>query len=64
MKAKNKICRQYTKYRRFENYFVFIESLVIEINELVSNAKTLYYDYLAKKNKQPIVASKNLLVNS
>ena len=64
MKAKSKLYKQYIKNRRFESDFVFIESLVNEINGLVFNAKNLYYDNLAKKIKQSIAASKNPLVNS
>ena len=44
MKAKNKLYKQYIKNRRSESHFVFIESLVHEINDLVSNDKNLYYD--------------------
>ena len=64
MKAKSKLYKQYIKNRRFESDFVFIESLVNEINGLVFNAKNLYYDNLAKKIKQSIAANKNPLVNS
>ena len=64
MKAKSKLYKQYIKNRRFESDFVFIESLVNEINGLVFNTKNLYYDNLAKKIKQSIAASKNPLVNS
>ena len=39
MKAKNKLYKLYIKNGRFESDFVFIESLVNEINELISNAK-------------------------
>ena len=48
MKAKSKLYKQYIKNRRFESDFVFIQSLVNEINGLASNAKNLYYDNLAK----------------
>ena len=36
MKAKNKFYKQYIKKGRFESDFAFIESLVNEINELIS----------------------------
>ena len=62
--SKKKLYKQYIKNERFESDFVLIESLVNEINELISNTKNLYYDKLGKKIKQSIVASKNLLVNS
>ena len=48
MKAKNKLCKQYIKNGRSESDFVSIESLVNEINELISIAKNLYYVNLAK----------------
>ena len=48
IKAKNKLYKQYIKNRRFGSDFVFIECLVNEINDLISNAKNLYYDNLAK----------------
>ena len=44
MKAKSKLYKQYIKKRKLESDFVFIESLVNEINDLVSNAKNLYYE--------------------
>ena len=68
MKAKSKLYKQYIKKRKLESDFVFIESLVNEINDLVSNAKNLYYEKKNKKIKKIkqsiVVASKNLLVNS
>ena len=53
MKAKNKLYKQYIKNGRFESDFVFVESLVNEINKLISNAKNLYYVNLAKKLNNP-----------
>ena len=67
MKGKNKLYKQYIKNRKLESDFVFIESLVNEINDLVSNSKNLYYEKKKKKKKikqSIVVASKNLLVNS
>ena len=58
MKAKNKLYKQYIKNRRFESDFVFIESLVTEINDLISNAKNLYCDNLAKKLNNPLLQAK------
>ena len=58
MKAKNKLYKQYIKNGRFESDFVFIESLVNEINELISNAKNLYYVNLAKKLNNPLLQAK------
>ena len=64
MNAKIKLYKQYIKNKRFESDFVFVESLVNEINDLVSNAKNLYCDNLAKKLNNPLLQEKNLLVNS
>ena len=58
MKAKNKLYRQYIKNGRFESDFVFIESLVNEINEMISNAKNLYYVNLAKKLNNPLLQAR------
>ena len=58
MKAKNKLYKQYIKNGRFESYFVFTESLVNEINGLVSNVKNLSYDNLAKKLNNPWLQAK------
>ena len=37
---------------------MFIESLVNEINDSVSNAKNLFYDNLAKKLNNPLLQAK------
>ena len=59
MKAKNKIYKQYIKNGRYESDFVFIESLVNEINELISNAKNLYYVKLAEKLNNSLLQGKS-----
>ena len=59
MKAKNKLYKQYIKNGRFESDFVFIESLVNEINELISNAKNLYYVKLAEKLSNSLLQGKS-----
>ena len=56
-KRKKQTLQKYIKNRRFERDFVFIESLVNEINDLVSNTKNLYYDNLAKKLNNPLLNS-------
>ena len=58
MKAKTRLYKRYIKNRSFESDFVFIESLVNEINDLVSNAKNLYYNKLAKRLKNPLLPAK------
>ena len=64
MKAKNKLYKQYVKNGRFESDFVFIESLVNEINELISNGKNLYYDNLAKNLNNPLLLKKQIFLIS
>ena len=58
MKAKNILYKKYIQNGRFESGLK-----VTELNELISSTKASYYKNLRKKNKQPIIASKNLLVN-
>ena len=50
METKNKLHQQYIQNGRFESDLVFIESLIPELNDLISYAKDLYYENLAKKN--------------
>ena len=49
IKIKNKIFKEYIQNGRFASDFVFFESLITELNELISSTKTLYYENLAKK---------------
>ena len=58
MKAKNKLYKQYINNGRVKSDFVFVESLVNEINELVSYAKNLYYVNLAKKLNNLLLQTK------
>ena len=37
---------------------MLLETLLTEINELISSAKTLYYDNLAKKLNNPLLQTK------
>ena len=58
MKAKNELYKHYIKNGRFESDLVFIESLVNEINEMISNAKNMYYFNVAKKSNNPLLQAK------
>ena len=49
IKTKNALYKKYIQNARFESDFVYLENLIIELNELISSTKALY---------------KNLLVNS
>ena len=58
IKTKNKLYTQYIKNGRFESDFVFIENLINEINDLISSAKDLYYNNLAKRLNNPLLQTK------
>ena len=49
IKIKNLLFKQYIQNGRFESDFVFLETLITEINEFISSTKNLYYETLAKK---------------
>ena len=58
METKNKLYQQYIQNRRFESDLVFIESLIAELNYLISYTKDLYYENLAKKLNNPLLQAK------
>ena len=58
IKTKNLYFKQYIQNGRFESDFVFLESLIIEINDLISSTKKLYYANLAKKLNNPLLQAK------
>ena len=58
IKTKNLYFKQYIQNGRFESDFVFLESLIIEINDLISLTKKLYYANLAKKLNNPLLQAK------
>ena len=58
MKTRNKLFKQYILNDRFESDFILIESLVNELNDLISQTKTLYYENLAKKLNNPLLHAK------
>ena len=45
---KNKLYQQYIQNGSFESDLVFIESLIAELNDLISYTQDLYYENLAK----------------
>ena len=47
METKNKLYQQYIQNGRFESNLVFIESLIAELNDLISYTEDLYYENLA-----------------
>ena len=58
MKTRNKLFKQYILNGRFESDFILIESLVNELNDLISQTKTLYYENLAKKLNNSLLQAK------
>ena len=58
IKTKDLFFKQYIQNGRFESDFVFLESLITEINELISSTKKLYYENLAKKLNNPMLQAK------
>ena len=58
IKTKNKLQKQYIDNGRFEGDFVFIETLITEINDLITSTKDLYYRNLAKKLNNPLLQAK------
>ena len=48
MEKQKKVYQQYIHNGRFESDLVFIESLIADLNDLISYKKHLYYENLAK----------------
>ena len=58
IKAKNALYKKYIQNGRFESDFVYLENLIIELNELISSTKALYYENLAKKLNNLLLQAK------
>ena len=58
IKAKNALYKKYIQNGRFESDFVYLENSTIELNELISSTKALYYENLAKKLSNPLLQTK------
>ena len=58
IKAKNALYKKYIQNGRFESDFVYLQNLIIELNELISSTKTLYYENLAEKLNNPLLQPK------
>ena len=57
MGKQKKLYQQYIQ-NRFESDLVFIESLIADLNDLISYTKDLYYENLAKKLNNPLLQTK------
>ena len=58
METKNKKHQQYIQNRRFKSHLVFTESLIAELNDLISYTKDLYHENLAKTLNNPLLQAK------
>ena len=58
IKAKAAHYKKYIQNGRFESDFVYLENLIIELNELISSTKVLCYVNLAKKLNNPLLQAK------
>ena len=58
IKTKDNMYRKYIQNARFESDFVVLETLITELNELVSTTKVLYYENLGKKLNNPLLQAK------
>ena len=58
IKTKNLHFKQYIWNGRFESDFVFLETLITDINELISFTNNFHYENLAKKLNNPLLQAK------
>ena len=50
--------KKYIQNGRFKSDFVCLENFIIELNELISFTKALYYENLLKKFNNPLLQAK------
>ena len=58
IKAKDNMCKKYIQNARLESDFVLLETLIAELNELVSTTKALYCENIGKKLNNPLLQAK------
>ena len=58
IKTRNKLFKQYIENGRFESDFMKIETLITEINDLITSTKDLHYNNLAKRLNNPLLQAK------
>ena len=58
IKTKNKLYTQYIENCGFKSYFLFIETLITKIKDLITSTKDLYYKNLAKRLNNPLLQVK------
>ena len=64
IETKSKLYKQYIQNGRFESDLVFTESLIAELNELISYKKILHYENLAKYLNNPLLGAKTYFLKS
>ena len=58
IKAKNALYKKYIRIGRFESDFVYLEDLIIKLNELISSTKALCFENLPKTLCNPLLLEK------
>ena len=58
IKAKNNIYNKYIQNGRFEKDFLLLETLIVELNELINTTKALYYQNFSKTLNNPLLQTK------
>ena len=58
IKARNALYKKYIQNGKFESDFVYLENLIIELNELILSTKVLYHENLAKSLNNPLLQVK------
>ena len=58
IKAKYVLYKKYIRNGRFDSEFICLESLIIELNELITSTKALSYENLAKNLNNPLWQAK------
>ena len=58
IKTRDKLYKQYVENGRFESDFMIIETLITEINDLITSTKDLYYNNLAKRLNNSLLQAK------
>ena len=58
IKAKDNMYKKYIQNERFESDFVLLDTVITELNKLVSNTKALSYENIGKKLNDPLLKAK------
>ena len=57
--AKNILYKKYIQNGRFESGFICLKKFIIELNELTSSTKALYFENHAKNLNNPLLQTKS-----